>query len=68
MKIRLIYLAVDGYRTAKTFTTLEGAQTYAWKMIGQFPSLGSGYAVSDDGVGTIRGVEGTTLKELFPGA
>ena len=45
--------------------TLAGARRYAADRVGEAPELGLGYAVSDDGVGTIR-CSGCTLVELFP--
>jgi hypothetical protein len=60
------YLAVDGYRQTRTFKTLAGARAYAQKWVGKFPELGSDYAVSFDGIGTIRVAGGATLRELFP--
>jgi hypothetical protein len=65
MEIKVTYVSCDGVRKRKTFKTLGGAQKWAQDWIGKAPSLGSGYAVSDDGVGTIY-VSGATLTEVFP--
>ena len=49
----------------RTYRTLRGAQQYAYQRVGVSPTLGSYYAVSDDGVCKIE-CEGCTLEELFP--
>jgi hypothetical protein len=59
------YRSVDGFSQTRSFKTLEGAQAYAQKMVGDAPTFGSFYAVSDDGVGRVT-VRGATLAELFP--
>lgn len=66
MTIKLLYRSCDGYRARKSFKSLKGAQNYAHKMIGEHPEIGSHYAVSGDGIGTIRGLEGCTFADLFP--
>jgi len=63
--IRIVYSSVDGARITKQFKTVAGAKAFASKMIGNHPDVGSGYAISDDGVGKIV-VTGITLAELFP--
>ena len=68
MFIKLKYVASDGFKKSLVYTSRSGAQRGAQDRVGRYPSLGSGYAVSDDGVGTIRVIEGCSLKELFPGA
>lgn len=50
----------------RTYKTLQGAQAFAYQYVGT-PTLGSTYAISDDGVGKIE-CEGCTLEELFPTA
>jgi len=67
MDIKIRYRASDGYSQTRKYKTLKGAQRYAQEMVGETPEMGTGYAVSGDGIGTIR-VSGTTLKELFPKA
>lgn len=71
--ITIYYRAVDGFRDRRNFKTLKGAQRYAQDRIGKYPGLGLGYAVSNDGVGSISvdgDVDGTTIciRDLFPGA
>jgi hypothetical protein len=65
MTITVRYAAVDGYRTTRKFTSIAGARKFAARYIGNNPdTFGGSYAVSDDGVGTVR-VEGCTLAALF---
>jgi hypothetical protein len=61
------YRSIDRFSKTRTFKTLAGAQKFAQGWIGEYPSLGGGYAVSDDGVGKII-VHGASLRDLFPGA
>ena len=63
--IKLVYLSVDGFRKSKQFKRLAGARKYAQEMVGKHPEIGSFYAVSSDGVGTIRNVSGCRLADLF---
>jgi len=63
-EITVYYSSVDGVRKRRTFKTLAGANKYARDMIGDFPTVATNYAVSDDGIGKIQ-VRGTTLEELF---
>lgn len=67
MEIKITYRACDGYSKSKTFKTLASAQKYAQRQIGEHPEMGGTYAVSGDGIGTIR-VQGATLREIFPPA
>jgi hypothetical protein len=64
-EIVVAYSSVDHFRKRRTFKTVAGASRYAREWIGDHPSIGMGYAVSDDGVGKIT-VRGATLAELFP--
>ena len=65
MTITVRYAAVDGYRVSRKFTSIAGARKFAARYIGNNPdTFGGSYAVSDDGVGTVR-VEGCTLAKLF---
>jgi hypothetical protein len=64
--IIVTYTSVDFYRKRSSFKTLAGARKFAAKWVGEFPSIGTGYAVSDDGIGKIT-VSGATLADLFPG-
>jgi len=66
-KIKVHYTASDGYRETKSFRSIVGASRYSRKTIGDFPEMGSYYAVSGDGVGKIT-CEGCKLSDLFPGA
>ncbi len=59
--------SVDGHRKKRTFKTLFGAAKWAQEWVGRSPTLGSGYAVSDDGVCVVE-VSGATLNEVFPNA
>lgn len=62
--IQVRYSAVDGYTERRTFKTLAGARRYAQKWVGEQADIGRTYAVSADGVGTVR-VDGATLAELL---
>jgi hypothetical protein len=64
-KITLRFLSSDGSKWTKRLTTLAGASAAAIKAIGETPTFGSDYAVSDDGVCTVR-VSGASLAQLFP--
>lgn len=64
MDIKVKYRAVDGFSKSRRFKTLKGANAFAVKWVGATPTLGSNYAVSDDGVGKVM-VEGCSLSELF---
>lgn len=65
--ITVWYSAVDGFKVCKRFKSLQRAQGWAHGFVGQHPTIGSCYAVSDDGVGKIE-ARGATLAELFPPA
>ena len=67
LAILVRYAAVDGFAETRRFKTLAGARRYAETRVGATPELGSDYAVSFDGVGTIT-VEGCALVDLFPAA
>ena len=65
--IKVLYRACDGARIMRSFKTLAGAQKFAQNYVGRFPDMGGGYAVSSDGIGTVRVVAGShTLADLFP--
>lgn len=64
-KITVCYLACDGARKARSFTTIKGAAKFAQEWVGPTPEIGTGYAVSPDGIGRVT-VDGATLAELFP--
>jgi len=63
--IKVSYRSVDRYSKTRSFKTLEGAQKFAQEWVGKTPELGTGYAVSGDGIGKVT-VDGATLTELFP--
>lgn len=63
--ITVAYRACDGAKKTRRFKTLRGAMKFAHDYIGEAPTIGGTYAVSDDGIGTIY-VNGATLHELFP--
>jgi hypothetical protein len=64
-KITVTYRAVDGFRRRRVFKTLAGARRFAQRYVGEHPDVGTSYAVSPDGVGTVY-VAGATLGDLFP--
>jgi len=59
------YTSIDRYSQTRRFKTLKGAQAFAHKYVGPHPTLGTYYAVSDDGVGRVT-VSGCSLQALFP--
>ncbi len=63
--IKVSYRSIDRCSKTRRFKTLEGAQKFAQEWVGETPELGTGYAVSGDGIGKVT-VEGATLRELFP--
>lgn len=67
-RIILYYRASDGASLTKIFKTLAGAQAFAHKWVGPHPEMGQNYAVSFDGVGTVRviGKDGVSIRDLFP--
>jgi len=65
--IRIRYRSVDGLTKTGRFTTLADAQRYAQECVGETPVIGTDYAVSADGVGTVR-VSGVPVRDLFPTA
>lgn len=64
-KIIVTYRSCDGCRVQRTYKTLTGARKFAQHYVGKHPDFGLDYAVSFDGIGTIR-VQGATLSDLFP--
>lgn len=66
MQITVFYQAIDGARITRQFKTLKGANRFAAEYVGDHPTIGAGYAVSDDGVGKVT-VTGCSLRELFSG-
>lgn len=66
MYIKLKYEAIDGFKKSLVYTSLTGARKGAADRVGRYPELGSDYAISGDGVGKIRVIEGCKLRDLFP--
>ena len=62
--ITVFYESIDGARQRRTFKTPEGARKFAVLKVGEHPEVGTGYAVSGDGVGKVT-VEGCTIAALF---
>jgi hypothetical protein len=62
--IKVSVRSVDGYHKARSFRTIAGARKFATNAVGEHPEMGSSYAVSADGVSTVR-VQGASLNELF---
>jgi len=65
-KITVRYASVDHFSQSRSFSTLAAARRYAFKWLGEFPEVGSTYAVSGDGVGRIT-VSGVSIQELLHG-
>lgn len=65
MKITVTYTSIDRCRKRRVYKTLEGARKFAHEWVGPHPDMGTGYAVSDDGVGKVE-VSGASLADLFP--
>lgn len=64
MQISVRLSSIDGFTKSRTFKTLAGAQNFAHAAVGAAPTLGHGYAVSDDGVARIT--SSADLRDLFP--
>lgn len=62
--IALTYRAVDGFTKHRKFKTLAGAQKFAQHWAGETPDIGTSYAVTSDGVGTLYAT--CPLINLFP--
>lgn len=63
--IKVHYCSIDGVHKMKRCQTLREAQLWAINWVGQYPEVGSHYAVSGDGVGKVT-VEGASITDLFP--
>jgi hypothetical protein len=63
--IKVHIRTVDGIDKTISCATLDDARKAARNAAGEHPDLGTGYAVSADGVVTVR-VDGCTLADLFP--
>jgi len=66
LEIKVRYSSIDRCVKTGKFKTLAGAQRFAQKYVGESPEMGTGYAVSGDGVGKIVVVSGCALSDLFP--
>ena len=62
--IKLVYRAIDGAVKKQTFTDIEKVRVWARHWVGEHPEIGSDYAVSSDGIATIRAY-GISIEELF---
>jgi len=62
--IAVTYSSIDGVHKHRKFKTLARARAFATKWVGEHPTIGSTYAVSDDGVGKVM-VDGVSLFTLF---
>jgi len=62
--IAVTYDSIDGVHKRRKFKTLARARAFATHWVGEHPTIGSTYAVSDDGVGRIM-VDGVSLFTLF---
>ena len=62
--IKLHFKTLDGIRKTKKFKTLAGAQKATWDWVGKDAEIGTGYAISTDGVVRVS-ADGCTLAELF---
>ena len=63
-RIVIRYRTIDRFSERRVFTTLKGARAYARKRLGDSFDIGTGYAVSGDGIGKVM-VEGIGLHELL---
>jgi hypothetical protein len=63
--VQVTYTSVDGFLVSQNFNTVEEAQSFCWEWIGEAPTFGRGYAISEDGIGKIE-ARGCSLQELFP--
>jgi hypothetical protein len=62
--ITITYIAIDGYRKRSKFKTLKAAAKCAQDRMGRDAEIGSGYAVTSDGIGTMY-VQGATLEAVL---
>ena len=63
MRITIRYSSIDGYSETRHYQTLKGAHRWADEMLGDCFEIGTGYAISGDGIGKIHGNIG--LEELL---
>lgn len=64
MTISVSYSSIDGVHKSRTFKTMKAARKWAADWVGEHPEIGSGYAVSGDGVGKVT-CRGCTIQALF---
>jgi len=62
--IVVTYDSIDGVRKRQKYWSLKEARAFAVKWVGENAEFGTGYAVSQDGIGKVT-VQGCTLQELF---
>jgi len=65
--IKLYFTTLDGIRKTKTFKSLKGARKAAHDWVGADADIGTGYAISTDGVVRVT-CDGCTLNDLFGAA
>ena len=63
MRITIRYSSIDGYSETRHYQTLKGAHRWADEMLGDCFEIGTGYAISGDGIGKIQ--SNISLKELL---
>jgi hypothetical protein len=63
--ITVRYTSIDRCCIVRQFKTLAAARKFAVHYVGSTPEIGTGYAVSGDGVGKVT-VTGASLADLFP--
>jgi hypothetical protein len=64
--VELHYLTIDHHYVIRKYKSIKNARRFAHRMMGEFPDIGLGYAVSNDGVGTLR-CYGCKMADLFGG-
>jgi hypothetical protein len=62
--ITVYYKSIDGVRKHEVCQDLQHAREWASYWVGKHPTVGSSYAVSDDGIGKVS-VAGCTIRDLF---
>jgi hypothetical protein len=63
--VTLSFATVDGVRKILSYDSVEAARVAAHDWVGEAPTFGSDYAISDDGVVRVS-VNGATLTDIFP--
>ena len=62
--ITVYYSSIDGARKHEVCKDLQHAREWASYWVGKHPTVGSNYAVSDDGIGKVN-VTGCNIRDLF---